>query len=334
MALAVVHPGTSSGAVMDVMASSLTRCASSTCSLRVCSASSSVGISSKVGEPGSFHRAGIGASCERFRAQPLGLVHPLKISFRDRYGSSTRRRKARIAFVASSVEEGVKDSGPGETSTSSSDAPNTDVPSSVTSGVKSPFKIGGKISSVAAKQSTIDSKLPGSAKDSNVALKKPALSIGSKQPSPVGQLSPKAAEQLKVSKPASVFTQAAGAAKPASPFTTGAAGTAQKPGAPSAASGAKPASPFVQPTRGKRVVDAFKEGEKEGKTTKFGQPVVPTNIFQDQRRTPEEIAADAFKFSISPGQLLLIGSFLLIGGLMIGTAFLVWKVGAIHYNEY
>ncbi|KAL2608194.1 hypothetical protein R1flu_026767 [Riccia fluitans] len=321
MALSVVPPRTSCGAVMDVMSSSLSSCASPACSVTVSSASRGARISAKVGEPSSSHRVGSGPSCTRFRGEPVGLFHPLKSSFVGRNGSSTRRRKSRTAIVASSVEEGE---------TSSKEAPNVDASSSPSSGVKSPFKSGGKISSLAAKQSAVDSKPPGSAEDANGA-RKPALSIGSKQPSPVGQLSPKAAEQLKVSKPASVFTPAA---KPPSPFTTGSAGTAQKASSPIAAPGAKPASPFVPPARGKRVVDAFKEGEKEGKTTKFGQPVVPSNIFQDVKRTPEEVAADAFKFTISPGQLLLIGSFLLIGGLMVGTAFIVWKVGGIHYNEY
>lgn len=92
--------------------------------------------------------------------------------------------------------------------------------------------------------------------------------------------------------------------------------------------GARPAG------SGKRVLEAFKEGEKENKsTTKFGLPVVPTNIFDEVRRTPEEIAADAFKFEINPGQLLLAGSFLVVIAIMFGTVFLVWKVGAIHYNE-
>ncbi|XP_024386960.1 uncharacterized protein [Physcomitrium patens] len=84
---------------------------------------------------------------------------------------------------------------------------------------------------------------------------------------------------------------------------------------------------------GKQVLDAFKQGEKDGKTTKFGQPIVPKNIFDDVRQTQEEKDADKFSFNLRPGDIFLIFSFLLIIGLMLGTAFLVWKVGGIHYNE-
>ncbi|KAG0631871.1 hypothetical protein M758_1G285700 [Ceratodon purpureus] len=84
---------------------------------------------------------------------------------------------------------------------------------------------------------------------------------------------------------------------------------------------------------GKQVLDAFKQGERDGKTTKFGQPIVPKNIFDDVRQTQEEKDADKFSFSLRPGDIFLVFSFLLIIGLMLGTAFLVWKVGAIHYNE-
>ncbi|BBN10256.1 hypothetical protein MPTK1_5g02160 [Marchantia polymorpha subsp. ruderalis] len=346
------------GAARDVPSacSSASTCASPACSVRLggfgkakCGADFEL-----VGGPCSPLSVKNGISSVRVRAEPVGLFHPLNSSFGDRHASVIRRRSSRIVTVSASVEEGVKDSGAGEitTTTSSSDSPKVEPPSPSASGAKSPFKSGGKISSIATKQTAVDSKPPGVSEES-AAPRKPALVIGAREPRPAGQLSPKAADQLKVSKPASVFTQGAGtakpaspfaqpgaaAAKPSSPFTTGAAaGGAQKPVSPFAQPGAspvRPASPFVQPgTRGKRVVDAFKDGEKEGKTTKFGQPVVPTNIFQDVRRTPEEQAADAFKFSINPGQLVLVFSFLLIIGLMVGTAALVWKLGGIHYNEY
>lgn len=58
------------------------------------------------------------------------------------------------------------------------------------------------------------------------------------------------------------------------------------------------------------------------------------NIFEDTRGTPKEIVADNFQFKLSTDALLLGLSVVLVIGLMIATAFLVWKVGAIHYNEY
>ncbi|KAJ7514558.1 hypothetical protein O6H91_23G049700 [Diphasiastrum complanatum] len=81
-----------------------------------------------------------------------------------------------------------------------------------------------------------------------------------------------------------------------------------------------------------RVLDALRQSEKGGKLTKFGQPVVPSNLFDEPKSS--EAGSEPFQFSFNRGQLFLVFSFLLISSLMFGTAFLVWKVGAIHYNEY
>ncbi|GBG62996.1 hypothetical protein CBR_g34696 [Chara braunii] len=67
----------------------------------------------------------------------------------------------------------------------------------------------------------------------------------------------------------------------------------------------------------------------------FGRPVAPKNIF-DVEPSKERIAAASEKkkqpFSVSKGQLFILFSFTLIISIMVGTAYLVWKVGAIHYN--
>ncbi|XP_057815309.1 uncharacterized protein LOC131028945 [Cryptomeria japonica] len=89
----------------------------------------------------------------------------------------------------------------------------------------------------------------------------------------------------------------------------------------------------VMPQPGKNLLDALRESDKQGKTTKFGQPVVPSNLFDDKKRgSPAEWGK--FVFTVAPGQLFLLLSFLLISSIMFGTTYLVWKLGAIHYNEY
>lgn len=89
----------------------------------------------------------------------------------------------------------------------------------------------------------------------------------------------------------------------------------------------------VMPQPGKNILDALRESDKQGKTTKFGQPVVPTNLFDDKKRgSPAEWGK--FVFTVAPGELFLLLSFVLISCIMFGTTYLVWKLGAIHYNEY
>lgn len=58
------------------------------------------------------------------------------------------------------------------------------------------------------------------------------------------------------------------------------------------------------------------------------------NIFDDVRQTQEEEDADKFWFNLRPGDMLLVFSFLQIIGLSLCTAFIIWKVGVIHFNEY
>eukprot|EP00244_Chara_vulgaris_P004976 TRINITY_DN2003_c0_g1_i1.p1 TRINITY_DN2003_c0_g1~~TRINITY_DN2003_c0_g1_i1.p1 ORF type:complete len:376 (+),score=46.34 TRINITY_DN2003_c0_g1_i1:838-1965(+) len=97
-----------------------------------------------------------------------------------------------------------------------------------------------------------------------------------------------------------------------------------------------------------RVLQALKQSDKSSgdpsdpasagsgiSQLKFGRPVAPKNIF-DVEPSKEKIAAASEKkkqpFSASKGQLFILFSFTLIISIMVGTAYLVWKVGAIHYN--
>eukprot|EP00250_Pteridium_aquilinum_P034894 c8278_g1_i1 orf=270-1214(+) len=81
----------------------------------------------------------------------------------------------------------------------------------------------------------------------------------------------------------------------------------------------------------KNLLDTLRQSDGS-RSTKYGQPIVPTNLFDEpDKLTPEE---RKFEFSFSAGQLVLIFSFLTIISIMLGTSFLVWKVGGIHYNEF
>lgn len=97
------------------------------------------------------------------------------------------------------------------------------------------------------------------------------------------------------------------------------------------------ASGSMRPTTSfgsKKLLDAFKEGDKFDTKVKVGQPKAPANIFTDSVRTAEEIEADKWVFRLDRGQSLLVLSFFASSVLMFATVWFVWKVGAIHFNEY
>ena len=97
------------------------------------------------------------------------------------------------------------------------------------------------------------------------------------------------------------------------------------------------ASGSVRPTTSfgsKKLLDAFKEGDKFDTKVKIGQPKAPANIFTDSVRTAEEIEADKWVFRLDRGQSLLALSFFASSVLMFAKVWFVWKVGAIHFNEF
>lgn len=116
-----------------------------------------------------------------------------------------------------------------------------------------------------------------------------------------------------------------------SPFSSPLAGTEKLKGSkPSVFLDSRAGGAFKQPGP-KGLLDSLRQSENT--TTKFGQPIVPTNLFDE----PDKLTAEdkkRFDFTFNAGQLFLVFSFLTIIGVMLGTAYLVWKVGAIHYNEY
>ncbi|WVZ04872.1 hypothetical protein V8G54_018218, partial [Vigna mungo] len=79
-----------------------------------------------------------------------------------------------------------------------------------------------------------------------------------------------------------------------------------------------------------RVLEASKQSDK-GKR-KSGLPEAPTNLFDDSKRG----LSTGFTFQFPGGSdlFLIVFSFVLISSIMFATTFIVWKVGAIHFNEY
>jgi len=85
------------------------------------------------------------------------------------------------------------------------------------------------------------------------------------------------------------------------------------------------------PQRQKNLLDALRESDKQGKTTKYGQPIEPSNLFEDRKRSTEK--EKKFEFTWGPSQFYGLLSFVLLTSIMFGTTYIVWKVGAIHYND-
>ncbi|MCO5569161.1 hypothetical protein L7F22_022882 [Adiantum nelumboides] len=116
-----------------------------------------------------------------------------------------------------------------------------------------------------------------------------------------------------------------------SPFSSTLTGTEKLKGAkPSVFLDSRVGGAFKEPGS-KTLLDTMRQSDNN--TKKFGQPGLPRNLFDE----PEKLTAEdnkRFDFTLNIGQLALIFSFLTIICVMLGTAFLVWKVGAIHYNEF
>lgn len=86
----------------------------------------------------------------------------------------------------------------------------------------------------------------------------------------------------------------------------------------------------VKQEMGSKVLDALRESDK-GKN-KSGLPEAPTNIFDDSKRGMPK-AGLTFSFPGGFDLFLIIFSFVFISTVMFATTFVVWKVGAIHFND-
>lgn len=85
-----------------------------------------------------------------------------------------------------------------------------------------------------------------------------------------------------------------------------------------------------KPDMGSKVLDAIRESDR-GK--KKGLPEAPGNMFDDSKRgLPNQ--GFTFQFPGGTDLFFIVFSFVFISTVMFGTTYLVWKVGAIHFNEY
>ncbi|XP_061376602.1 uncharacterized protein LOC133318604 isoform X2 [Gastrolobium bilobum] len=81
----------------------------------------------------------------------------------------------------------------------------------------------------------------------------------------------------------------------------------------------------------RRVLDASKESDRGKKRSRL--PEAPTNLFDDSKRGMPKQGL-TFDFPGGLDLLVIAFSFVFISTVMFATTYIVWKVGAIHFNEY
>ncbi|KAF0935953.1 hypothetical protein E2562_037443 [Oryza meyeriana var. granulata] len=104
-----------------------------------------------------------------------------------------------------------------------------------------------------------------------------------------------------------------------------------EPGGGSSQKG-KAAAAAGKPEFGRRVLDALRETDGE-KKRRSRLPEAPSNMFDDSKRG---LPKEGWTFEALPfgtDVLVIVASFTLITAVMFGTTYLVWKLGAIHFNE-
>lgn len=82
---------------------------------------------------------------------------------------------------------------------------------------------------------------------------------------------------------------------------------------------------------GRRVLDAMRESD--GGKKRSGLPEAPTNLFDDSKRGMPKQGL-TFDFPGGFDLFIIAFSFVFISTVMFATTYIVWKVGAIHFNEY
>ncbi|CAN6454142.1 unnamed protein product [Victoria cruziana] len=86
-----------------------------------------------------------------------------------------------------------------------------------------------------------------------------------------------------------------------------------------------------QEEMGMKVLNALRDSDK-GKS-RSGLPQAPTNLFDDSKRgLPKQ--GMTFDFPGGSELFIIIFSFVFISSVMFATTYVVWKAGAIHFNEY
>lgn len=82
---------------------------------------------------------------------------------------------------------------------------------------------------------------------------------------------------------------------------------------------------------GSKVLEALRESDRGKKRSRL--PEAPTNLFDDSKRGMPK-AGLTFQFPGGSDLFVIAFSFVFISTVMFATTYIVWKVGAIHFNEY
>lgn len=82
---------------------------------------------------------------------------------------------------------------------------------------------------------------------------------------------------------------------------------------------------------GSKVLDALRESDRGKKRSRL--PEAPTNLFDDSKRGMPK-PGWTFQFPGGLDLFVIAFSFVFISTVMFATTYIVWKVGAIHFNEY
>ncbi|GAV72281.1 hypothetical protein CFOL_v3_15769 [Cephalotus follicularis] len=82
---------------------------------------------------------------------------------------------------------------------------------------------------------------------------------------------------------------------------------------------------------GSKVLEALRESDRGKKKSRL--PEAPTNLFDDSKRGMPKQGL-TFDFPGGFDLFIIAFSFVFISTVMFATTYIVWKVGAIHFNEY
>lgn len=91
--------------------------------------------------------------------------------------------------------------------------------------------------------------------------------------------------------------------------------------------------PVVKAELGSKVLEALRENDKMTGKKRTGLPEAPTNLFDDSKRGMPKKGL-TFELPVGWDVFLIILSVVVISTVMFTTTFVVWKMGAIHFNEY
>lgn len=91
--------------------------------------------------------------------------------------------------------------------------------------------------------------------------------------------------------------------------------------------------PVKKPELGSKVLEALRESDRVTGRKRSGLPEAPVNLLDDSKRGMPKKGL-TFELPVGWDVFLIILSVVVISTIMFTTTYVVWKVGAIHFNEY